>query len=73
MRPSDDRPRYPEHRERFGEDPARILASSMDPEPRINGIGDLGLLNAWAQVAREMDANVEQAIEQRRNELLQIQ
>ena len=75
MRPDQDRPRFPEYREKVGEDPARFLATDLDPQPRIDGIVDLGVANAWLQVAREIDVDAEtySAIEQQRDEILRNQ
>lgn len=72
MRPDQDRPRFPDFRDTVGEDPARFLATDVDPEPRIRGIADLGVANAWVQAARELDVDesIEQAIEQRRDDIL---
>lgn len=70
----EDRPRYPQMRERLGEDPARFLATGMDPTPRISGIRDLGLANVYLQVARELDGcpqRVVDACERRRDHLVE--
>jgi len=70
-----DRPTYPDIKERINEDPARFLAGRFDPMPRIRGIGDLGVANAWLQVARDLDVRegVVRAIERRRDQLLEDQ
>ena len=74
-RPDGDRPRFPDLRQQVGEDPARILTTDMDPEPRIRGIADLGVANAWVQAARELDVDgsTVETIEQRRDEILRNQ
>lgn len=49
-----DHPIYPEYKEEFGEDPARILYH-LDPRPRIRGIKDPSLLRAYLNVEAERD------------------
>lgn len=44
-----DHTSYPEYKERFGEDPARFLYH-MNPQPRIRGIVDRDLLEAYLDV-----------------------
>lgn len=67
-----DRLKFPDVEERFGEDPARFLATRMDIIPRIRGIVDLGLCNMYLQVARQLDCSrrVVDAIERRRDFLV---
>lgn len=56
--PSDrDLPSYPSIAERIGEDPARYLVVDIDVSPRIRGMTDLGVVNGWLQVARDLDAD----------------
>lgn len=50
-----DRPEYSEYRERFGEDPARLLFTDMDLKPRLTAITDPDLLRAYARVEGEKD------------------
>lgn len=70
-----DRARYPELRERIGEDPARYLdpSISLNPIPRIRGINDVGVANAWVQVARDLDVDhrIVDAVERRRDGLIE--
>lgn len=75
MRRDERRPRFPDLRDRVGEDPARFLATDVDPGPRINGIDDLGVINAWVQAARDLDVDPStvQEIEQRRADILRNQ
>lgn len=49
-----DHPAYPEYKEKFGEDPARILYH-LDPHPRIRGISDPELVRAYLNVEAERD------------------
>lgn len=49
-----DHPTYPEYKEEFGEDPARILYH-LDPRPRIRSIKDPDLLRAYLTVEAERD------------------
>lgn len=69
------RPSYPAVKERIGEDPARYLASDMDVSPRIRGIADLGVVNGWLQVARDLDVDddVLDQLERRQSFLLDRQ
>ncbi len=50
-----ERPTFPQFRERFGEDPARILHSDLDPTPRLKAIEDPDLLRAYIHVEAERD------------------
>lgn len=70
-----DRPRFPRFKDRVGEDPARFLATDMDPTPRIRGIMDVGMANAYLEVAREIGISrrVTTAIERKRDSLLEQQ
>lgn len=67
-----DTPAYPDLVEEIGEDPYRFLASSMDLSPRIRGISDLGVVNGWLQVARDLDVqqSVIDQLERRRDYLV---
>lgn len=67
-----NRPSYPGVKARIGEDPARYLASSMDVSTRIRGIADLGVVNGWLQVARDLDVGQEviEQLERRRSYLI---
>ena len=49
-----DHPVYPEYKDEFGEDPARILYH-LDPRPRIRAIKDPDLLRAYLNVEAERD------------------
>lgn len=76
-RPESSGPAYPSQpgvRQRIGEDPARFLSrrTSFDPRPRIRGIDDLGVANAWLQVARDIDCpqKYREAVERRRDHLV---
>lgn len=75
QRRNTDRPSFERYAERFGEDPARFLATDMDPTPRIRGIEDVGLANAYVDVARQLDVfeRVKTATERKRDELLERQ
>jgi len=52
---------------------ARFLTSDMNVVPIVRGIDDLGRMNAWLQVAREMDCRrrVYRALEARRDYLVE--
>jgi hypothetical protein len=50
-----DRPTYPQYREQFGEDPARFLCGDMDPMPRIRGLEDPELIQAYLDVETDRD------------------
>lgn len=56
---SHHRPSYPGVKSRIGEDPARYLLSDIEVSPRIRGMVDLGVVNGWLQVARDVDATKE--------------
>lgn len=75
MRSDGDRPTFPNIEQGIGYDPARFLATSMDPMPLLRGIDGLGVANAWLEVARKMDVSegTKRAIERRRDELLEDQ
>jgi|GEM_PF-6652632 len=45
-----DHPQYPEHADRFGEDPARILYHIDDPQPWIRGLESVALVRAYLDV-----------------------
>lgn len=68
-----DHPTYPEYRERYGEDPARVLYH-LNPQPRIRGIGGADLVRAYLDVETDRDAPrkaVVAACNQRLDELTQ--
>lgn len=54
-----DHPSYPEYYEKFGEDPARFLYH-FNPLPRIRGIQDRDLLDAYLDV--ELQGNRRKAV-----------
>jgi hypothetical protein len=47
-------PVYPDYRDKFGEDPARIL-HHLNPTPRIQAISDPGLVRAYLDVETDRD------------------
>jgi len=51
------RPVYPDIEERIGEDPTRYLKADLDVSPRIRGMTNLGVVNGWLQVARDLDVD----------------
>jgi len=47
--------KYPEYRERFGENPARFLDVEMDARPRIRALESVELVRAWIDVETDRD------------------
>lgn len=51
-----DRPRYPEYREQFGENPARfVYANEQTLRARINGLRNEELVRAYLDVETDRD------------------
>lgn len=63
--------RYPQFDDDTEQEAARFLACDLDARPVIRGIGDLDRLNAWTEVAKELDITgpERRALRQRRQAL----
>jgi hypothetical protein len=67
-----DHPTYPQYKERFGEDPARVLYHIKRPQPRIRGLESVALVRAYLDVETDREeprGEVVAALNRRQREL----